>query len=55
MKIYEVKKGKMNSYLEKLETRIAITTYMWTSNQRKATWILLRITLMRLGCCTIVL
>ena len=35
MKIYDVEKGKMSSYLEKLETRIAITTYMWTSNQKK--------------------
>ena len=35
MKIYEVEKGKMSSYLEKLETRIAITTDMWTSNQKK--------------------
>ena len=35
MKIYEVEKGKMRSYLEKLETKIAITTYMWTSNQKK--------------------
>ena len=35
MKIYEVEKGKMSSYLEKLETKIAITTYMWTSNQKK--------------------
>ena len=35
MKIYEVEKGKMSSYLEKLETRIAITTDMWTSKQKK--------------------
>ena len=35
MKIYEVEKGKMSSYLEKLETRIAITTDIWTSNQKK--------------------
>ena len=34
-KIYEVKKGKIISYLEKLESRIAITTDMWTSNQKK--------------------
>ena len=25
----------MSSYLEKLETKIAITTDMWTSNQKK--------------------
>ena len=35
MKIYEVEKGKMSSHLDKLETRIAITTDMWTSNQKK--------------------
>ncbi|KAL6312943.1 hypothetical protein AAG906_022723 [Vitis piasezkii] len=35
MKIYEFEKGKMSSYLEKLETRMAITTDMWTSNQKK--------------------
>ena len=35
MKIYEVEKGKMSSYLEKLETIIAITIDMWTSNQKK--------------------
>ena len=35
MKVYEVEKGKMSSYLDKLETRIAITTDMWTSNQKK--------------------
>ncbi|KAL6335030.1 hypothetical protein AAG906_025817 [Vitis piasezkii] len=35
MKIYEFEKGKMSSYLEKLETRMTITTNMWTSNQKK--------------------
>ena len=35
MKIYEVEKGKMSSYLDKLETRITITTDMWTSNHKK--------------------
>ena len=35
MKIYEVEKGKMSIYVEKLETRMAITTDMWTSNQKK--------------------
>ncbi|RVW95526.1 putative AC transposase [Vitis vinifera] len=35
MKIYEFEKGKMSSYLEKLETRMAIITNMWTSNQKK--------------------
>ncbi|RVW15815.1 Zinc finger BED domain-containing protein RICESLEEPER 2 [Vitis vinifera] len=35
MKIYEFEKGKMSSYLEKLETRMTITTDMWTSNQKK--------------------
>nr|CAN80659.1 hypothetical protein VITISV_014393 [Vitis vinifera] len=35
MKIFEFEKGKMSSYLEKLETRMAITTDMWTSNQKK--------------------
>ena len=35
MKIYEVEKGKMISYLEKFENRIAITTNMWSSNQMK--------------------
>ena len=35
MKIYEVEKGKMSGYSEKLETKIAITIYMWTSNQKK--------------------
>ena len=35
MKIYEFEKGKMSSYLEKLETRMAITTDMWTSNKKK--------------------
>ncbi|RVW94116.1 Zinc finger BED domain-containing protein RICESLEEPER 2 [Vitis vinifera] len=35
MKIYEFEKGKVSSYLEKLETRMAITTDMWTSNQKK--------------------
>ncbi|KAL6350689.1 hypothetical protein AAG906_028146 [Vitis piasezkii] len=35
MKIYEVKKDKMISYLEKLQSRVAITTDMWTSNQKK--------------------
>ena len=34
-KIYEVKKGKIISYLEKLESRIAITSDKWTSNQKK--------------------
>ncbi|RVW35249.1 putative AC transposase [Vitis vinifera] len=36
MKIYEVEKDKMISYLEKLQSRVAITTDMWTSNQKKA-------------------
>ncbi|RVW39564.1 Zinc finger BED domain-containing protein RICESLEEPER 2 [Vitis vinifera] len=35
MKIYEVEKDKMISYLEKLQNRVAITTDMWTSNQKK--------------------
>ncbi|RVW64504.1 putative AC transposase [Vitis vinifera] len=35
MKIYEVKKDNMISYLEKLQSRVAITTDMWTSNQKK--------------------
>nr|CAN66417.1 hypothetical protein VITISV_044134 [Vitis vinifera] len=35
MKIYEVEKDKMISYLEKLQSRVAITTNMWTSNQKK--------------------
>ncbi|KAL6342656.1 hypothetical protein AAG906_013062 [Vitis piasezkii] len=35
MKIFKFEKGKMSSYLEKLETRMAITTDMWTSNQKK--------------------
>ena len=35
VKIYEVEKGKMSSYLEKLETIIVITTDIWTSNQKK--------------------
>ena len=35
MKIYEFEKGKMSSYLEKLETRMTITADMWTSNQKK--------------------
>ncbi|WJZ89198.1 hypothetical protein VitviT2T_008430 [Vitis vinifera] len=35
MKIYEFEKGKMSSYLEKLETRMTITIDMWTSNQKK--------------------
>ncbi|RVW23553.1 Zinc finger BED domain-containing protein RICESLEEPER 2 [Vitis vinifera] len=35
MKIYEVEKDKMISYLEKLQSRVAITTDMWTSNQKK--------------------
>ena len=35
MKIYEVEKEKMISYLEKLESRVAITIDMWTSNQKK--------------------
>ena len=35
MKIYDIEKVKMDSYLEKLGSRIAITTYMWTSNQTK--------------------
>ena len=35
MKIYEFEKWKMSSYLEKLETRMVITTDMWTSNQKK--------------------
>ena len=34
-KIYKVEKGKMSSYLEKLETRMTITANMWTSNQKK--------------------
>ena len=34
IKIYEVEKGKMSSYLEKIDTIIAITTDMWTSNQK---------------------
>ena len=34
-KIHDVEKGKMINYLEKLESRIAITTNMWTSNQKK--------------------
>ena len=55
MKIYKVEKGKMSSYLEKFETIIAITTYMWTSNQKKDYMAITVITLMRLGCCTIVL
>ncbi|RVW36045.1 Sugar transporter ERD6-like 8 [Vitis vinifera] len=36
MKIYEVEKDKMINYLEKLESRVAIITNMWTSNQKKA-------------------
>ena len=35
MKIYKVEKGKMSGYSEKLETKIAITIDMWTSNQKK--------------------
>ncbi|RVW95282.1 Zinc finger BED domain-containing protein RICESLEEPER 2 [Vitis vinifera] len=35
MKIYEVEKDKMISYLEKLQSRVAITIDMWTSNQKK--------------------
>ena len=35
MKIYEVEKEKMISYLEILKSRIAITTDMWTSNKNK--------------------
>ncbi|RVW83512.1 putative AC transposase [Vitis vinifera] len=35
MKIYEVEKDKMISYLEKLQSRVAITTDMWISNQKK--------------------
>ena len=35
MKIFEFEKGKMSSYLEKLETRMVIRTDMWTSNQKK--------------------
>ena len=35
MKIYKVEKGKIINYLEKLETKIVITTNIWTSNQRK--------------------
>ena len=35
IKIYEFEKGKMSSYLENLETRMAITTDMWTFNQKK--------------------
>ena len=35
IKIYEVEKGKMSNYWEKLETRFAITTNKWTSNQKK--------------------
>ncbi|KAL6327845.1 hypothetical protein AAG906_026519 [Vitis piasezkii] len=35
MKIYEVEKDKMISYLEKLQSRVAITTDIWTSNQKK--------------------
>ena len=34
-KIYKVEKGKMSSYLEKLETRMVIITNMWTFNQQK--------------------
>ena len=32
MKIYDIEKVEMVSYLEKLESRISITTYMRTSN-----------------------
>ena len=35
MKIYEVEKDKMINYLEKLQSRVAITTDMWISNQKK--------------------
>ena len=35
MRIYAIEKEKMSSYLKKLENRIAITTAMWTSNQKK--------------------
>ena len=35
MKIYEVEKDKMISYLKKLESRVVITINMWTSNQKK--------------------
>ena len=34
-KIYNVEKGKMISYLKILESRIAITSDKWTSNQKK--------------------
>ena len=35
MRIYAIEKEKISNYLEKLENRIAITTYMLTSNQKK--------------------
>ena len=35
MKIFEFEKGKMSSYLEKLETRRAITTDMWTRSEER--------------------
>ncbi|WOK98764.1 AC9 transposase [Canna indica] len=35
MKIYNVEKNKLQHMLEKVESRIAITTDMWTSNQKK--------------------
>ncbi|KAL6325029.1 hypothetical protein AAG906_022119 [Vitis piasezkii] len=53
--IYEVEKDKMISYLEKLQSRVAITTDMWTSNQKKGYMAIMYITLMSLGYYTIIL
>ncbi|WOL00693.1 hypothetical protein Cni_G09406 [Canna indica] len=35
MKIYNVEKNKLQHMLEKVESQIAITTDMWTSNKKK--------------------
>ena len=35
MKIYNLEKDKLQKVLQKLKSRIAIITDMWTSNQRK--------------------
>ena len=56
LRLYDVEKKKTMGILEACESRITITTDMWTaSNQKKDTWLLRHITLIAHKCCEVVL
>ncbi|RVW90620.1 Zinc finger BED domain-containing protein RICESLEEPER 1 [Vitis vinifera] len=55
MKIYEVEKDKMISYLEKLQSRVLSQLICGHQIKRKPTWLSLYIILMSLGYCNIIL